>query len=124
MTSISSALTGEQMDAYFERIQLPKAYGGDQCPALDLSFLCRLQGYPVSAIPYENLSLHYAKDAKVSLDVAELHRKLVQRCRGGYCMEINILFQHVLLFLGFEVYLAGARLFRVGDGKPAAWSGW
>ncbi|KAE8143422.1 arylamine N-acetyltransferase 1 [Aspergillus pseudotamarii] len=124
MTSISSALTVEQVDAYFERIQLPKAYRRDQHPALDLSFLSRLQGYHVTAIPYENLSLHYAKDVKVSLDVAELHKKLVLRRRGGYCMENNILFHHVLLFLGFEGYLAGARLFRVGDGKSAGWSGW
>ncbi|KAE8344319.1 hypothetical protein BDV24DRAFT_148920 [Aspergillus arachidicola] len=124
MTCISSALTGEQVDAYFERIQLPKAYHRNQDPTLDLSFLSRLQGYHVSAIPYENLSLHYAKSVKVSLDVAELHKKLVQRRRGGYCMENNILFHHVLLFLGFEVYLAGARLFRVGDGRLAGWSGW
>ncbi|KAE8378455.1 arylamine N-acetyltransferase 1 [Aspergillus bertholletiae] len=124
MTADCSALTGEQVDAYLERIQLPNAYRRDQHPTLDLSFLSRLQGYHISAIPYENLSLHYAKVVKVSLDVAELHRKLVQRRRGGYCMENNILFHHVLLFLGFEVYLTGARLFRVRDGKPAGWSGW
>ncbi|KAE8420924.1 arylamine N-acetyltransferase 1 [Aspergillus pseudocaelatus] len=124
MTSICSALTGEQVDAYLERIQLPKAYRRDKCPALDVSFLSRLQGYHVSAIPYENLALHYAKDTNISLDVAELHKKLVQRHRGGYCMENNILFHHVLLFLGFNVYLAGARLFRAGAGRSAGWSGW
>ncbi|KAB8265341.1 arylamine N-acetyltransferase 1 [Aspergillus pseudonomiae] len=124
MTSICSALTGVQVDAYFERIQLPTSYRRGQGPTLDLPFLSRLQGYHVSAIPYENLSLHYAKDVKVSLDVAELYKKLVQRRRGGYCMENNILFHHVLLFLGFDVYLTGARLFRVGNGKPAGWSGW
>ncbi|KAE8358849.1 hypothetical protein BDV27DRAFT_169138 [Aspergillus caelatus] len=78
MTSICSALTGEQVDAYFERVQLPKTYRRDQHPALDLSFLSNLQGYHVTAIPYENLSLHYAKNVKVSLDVAELHKKLVR----------------------------------------------
>ncbi|KAE8422452.1 arylamine N-acetyltransferase 1 [Aspergillus pseudocaelatus] len=78
MTSICSALTGEQVDAYFERVQLPKTYRRDQHPALDLSFLSKLQGYHVTAIPYENLSLHYAKNVKVSLDVAELHKKLVR----------------------------------------------
>lgn len=120
MTSTYSCITGEQIDAYFERIKLPKSYHRDQHPTLDLSFLSALQGHHVSTIPYENLSLHYAKKVHVSLDVVDLYKKLVERSRGGYCMENNIFFHHVLLFLGFQVYITGARLFREGSG----WSGW
>lgn len=124
MTGPTSSLTGDQIDEYFARIKLPKQYARDQNLALDLAFLSALQAHHLTAIPYENLSLHYSQDVKINLDVSEIHAKLVQRRRGGYCMENNILLYHVLLFLKFPVYLTGARLYRCTKGKFSGWSGW
>ncbi|KAL4986802.1 arylamine N-acetyltransferase 1 [Aspergillus falconensis] len=118
------SLSAEQVDQYFARIQLPRRYHRDQLPALDINFLSELQACHITTIPYENLSLHYAQRVTVSLDASTIHHKLVQRRRGGYCMENNILFNQVLLFLGFQAYLTGARLFRDGKGKLCGWSGW
>lgn len=123
-TRTTNSKHSEQVDQYFKRIQLPKHYYHDQHPALDIDLLSALQACHITAIPYENLSLHYAESVSLSLDVSEIHEKLVQRRRGGYCMENNILFYHVLLFLGFRVYVTGARLFRGGTDKLSGWSGW
>ncbi|KAJ5698097.1 arylamine N-acetyltransferase 1 [Penicillium macrosclerotiorum] len=123
MTTPHSLLSAEQIDQYFERIQLPAQYRNNR-PALTPQFLFALQAHHITAIPYENLSLHYAFDVQVDLNVSCIHTKLVQRRRGGYCMENNILAYHVLLFLGFEVYLTGARLFRKMESPLGGWSGW
>ena len=123
MTS-PSLLTRQQIDEYCERIQLPAHYQFDRIHVPDLKLLSVLQAHHITAIPYENLSLHYAKDVNISLDVSNIHAKLVRRRRGGYCMENNILFHHVLLFFGFPVMLTGARLFRGTEGRLSGWSGW
>jgi N-hydroxyarylamine O-acetyltransferase len=59
-------------------------------------------------IPFENLTplLHQA----VRLDLASLQDKLVQRGRGGYCFEQNLLLRAVLLALGFQVRGLAARV--------------
>ena len=45
--------------------------------------------------------------------------------RGGYCMENCIFFNHVLRALGFQVYMAGARIRLRVDGVPTGdYIGW
>jgi N-hydroxyarylamine O-acetyltransferase len=63
-----------------------------------------------TAIPFENLQ-PYAGGA-VSLEPADLERKLVHERRGGYCFEQNLLLKAALEALGAEVdtYLARVRL--------------
>ena len=48
-----------------------------------------------------------------------------ERGRGGYCMEVSILFYHVLLGLGFNVYTAGVRIRLRENGIPyGPYTGW
>ncbi|RDH26748.1 arylamine N-acetyltransferase 1 [Aspergillus welwitschiae] len=123
-SNTGSVLSAEQIDGYFRHIHVPDSYLRDQRPELDITFLSTLQSCHLSRVPYENLALHYAENSSISLDVADIYGKVVVDRRGGYCMENNIFFYHVLRFFGFQVYLTGARLHRTGDSQPSGWSGW
>ena len=63
----------------------------------------------VVAIPFENLDP--LRGVPVSLELAELERKLVAERRGGYCFEHNLLFAAALRALGVQ---AEPMLARVG----------
>lgn len=114
-----SAYTPTQLSTYLTHISLPPHLHPSHTtpPRLDLPFLTALHTHQLSTIPYENLSLHYSPDHTVRLDPQHLYRKLVTggKGRGGYCMEIAVFFNHILLALGFEVYTAGARVRPVCD---------
>lgn len=91
-----------ELDAYFQRI----GFSGGRQPSLEtlqeLHFL-----HPI-AIPFENLSPLLG--LAVNLDSASLRDKLIEKKRGGYCFEHNLLFQHVLEALGFKVKGLSARV--------------
>ncbi|RAK76078.1 arylamine N-acetyltransferase family protein, partial [Aspergillus fijiensis CBS 313.89] len=124
MTETIPCLTPDQVDRYFEHIQLPHVYRRDRNPRLDIALLTAIHTYHVSTIPYENIALHYAPSAHISLGVTDIYHKFVERGRGGYCMENNIFLHHILSLLGFQVYLAGARLYRDSRSSSPGWSGW
>jgi N-hydroxyarylamine O-acetyltransferase len=63
-------------------------------------------------IPFENLDSH--RGIPVSLEQADLERKLVASRRGGYCFEHNLLLASALEHMGLEVEPMLARV-RVGD---------
>jgi N-hydroxyarylamine O-acetyltransferase len=67
----------------------------------------------VTSIPFENLDPH--RGVPVSLELGDLHRKLVQERRGGYCFEHNLLLAQGLRALGAEVE---PMLARVRLGRP------
>jgi N-hydroxyarylamine O-acetyltransferase len=87
------------LDAYLERLGLGGRPG-----------LAELHRAHVSTIPFENLDPY--RGQAVSLDPADLQRKLVHERRGGYCFEHNLLFKAALEELGAEVEPI---LARVGD---------
>ncbi len=66
-----------------------------------------------TSIPFENLTPHQGQ--AVSLQDADLERKLVAERRGGYCFEQNMLLAAALRELGAEVDL---HLARVKVGAP------
>jgi len=90
------------LDAYFHRI----GYDGPRAASLDA--LRALHVLHPQAIAFENLDpfLH----RPVSLELAELQRKLLRGDRGGYCFEQNLLFMHALRALGFTVSGLAARV--------------
>lgn len=120
-----------QLSQYFDRINLPphlrpstSSFSSLTTPAQQLSLLTLLLKHHITSIPFENLSLHYSTHRTVNVQAHNVHDKIVlhrqgQR-RGGYCMENNTLFHTVLLSLGFDVYLAGARVF--DEGRYAGFS--
>ncbi len=85
------------LDAYLERVGLSGRPG-----------LVELHRAHLAAIPFENLDPH--RGVPVSLDLADLQRKLVDERRGGYCFEHNLLLKAALEALGAEVDLMLARV--------------
>lgn len=108
-----------QLAAYFDHIKLPKKYYG-ACIARDLAFLTVLHRHQIAAVPYENLSLHYAQQKAIDLDPQVLYTKFVAngRSRGGYCMEGSLFFLNILRSLGFQAYPTVVRIRLREDGVP------
>jgi len=88
------------LDAYLARIGLQGS-----------ASIAELHRAHVAAIPFENLDPHGG--IPVSLEPADLERKMVAERRGGYCFEQNLLFKAALEALGAEVETMLARV-RVG----------
>jgi N-hydroxyarylamine O-acetyltransferase len=65
-----------------------------------------------TTIPFENLDSH--RGIAISLEQADLERKLVASRRGGYCFEHNLLLASALEHMGLKVEPMLARV-RVGD---------
>lgn len=110
--------TEAQLARYLEHI----GYAGDarQRASTDpLGLLADLQRHHMARVPFESLSLHYSKHRLLSLDPEDLFAKIVEKGRGGYCMEVNTFFAAILRTLGFVLISAGARV-RASDG----YKGW
>lgn len=83
------------VDAYLARI------GFRSAPAQSRELMAALVWRHVQAIPFENIDAFLGR--RVSLDPADVERKLVHGGRGGWCFEQNLLMGQVLRALGFEV---------------------
>lgn len=92
--------------AYFARI----GDAGSRRPNLET--LNRLIEAHVRTIPFENLDVLLGRG--ISVEPADIERKLVHEKRGGYCFEQNTLMMHVLLELGYAVRPISARV-RIGQ---------
>ena len=88
--------------AYLARI----GYEGALTPAIET--LRGLHRAHVMTVPFENLDIHLGRP--ISLDPADLFRKIVVDRRGGYCFELNGLFTLLLEDVGFAVTRLAARV--------------
>jgi arylamine N-acetyltransferase len=71
----------------------------------------RLMRMHIASIPWGSLALHYTASHDLPLSPPSyLLNKTVRRGLGGYCMEQNLLFSHVLATLGYKFYFSGARI--------------
>lgn len=101
------------LDSYLARI----GYSGARQPNLET--LQTLHALHPAAITFENLDPLMKRP--VSLELAALTEKLVDRKRGGYCYEHNTLFEAALRSLGFSVSTLAARVqWNVPPGTVAA----
>jgi len=91
-------------NAYLKRIGLS---GADL--ANDLPTLRRLQHAHLLAVPFENLDIHWKRP--IVLDLERFYDKIVVEGRGGFCYELNGLFNELLKTLGFQTRLISARVF-------------
>lgn len=82
-------------------------------PAVDLKTLTRLHKLHLLNIPFENMDIHSGK--KITLSIRNFYEKIVIRKRGGFCYELNGLFNELLSALGFNTYLVSARVFESAD---------
>lgn len=95
-------LDDHDLQDYFTRI------GFTATPRCDEATLRMLHALHALHIPFENLDSWLGR--RVSLDPAQVLRKLVHERRGGYCFEHNQLFLRVLRRLGFTVQGLSARV--------------
>jgi N-hydroxyarylamine O-acetyltransferase len=58
------------------------------------------------AVPFEDYDIHTG--TPISLQLPDMHDKIVRRRRGGYCYELNGLFAALLRELGYGVTLVSA----------------
>jgi N-hydroxyarylamine O-acetyltransferase len=89
---------------YLERIGID---GGDL--GVDLSTLKSLQRSHLLAVPFENLDIHWGR--RIVLGTAKFYDKIVGARRGGFCYELNGLFNELLRWMGYETRLVSARVF-------------
>lgn len=85
---------------YLARLEIDESsFEGD--PTYDN--LAKLTEAHVSKIPYDNLAQHGAVGGPVVLDEETIANKLLERKRGGFCLELNGLFAELLIELGYGV---------------------
>lgn len=94
--------------AYLKRIK----YDGSLAPTAET--LRRLQTAHLTAVPFENLSIH-AKQP-ILLEDDALFAKIVACGRGGFCYEVNGLFAALLRSLSFTVEMLSAGVANADSG--------
>ena len=97
---------------YLERIGVPQ--NADLQPTYAL--LEQLQLAHITSVPYENIDIIHG--VPLSLDCDALYDKIVVRHRGGYCFELNCLFEKLLKSLGYSTVSYFARFWRGESGVP------
>lgn len=101
--STSSIQSDMDVGCYLKRIGFQ---GVSTCPSLEtLKCLHRSHLY---SVPFESLSIHCKEP--ISLELPRLYEKIVQNHRGGFCYELNGLFQWLLQVLGFHTKIIAARV--------------
>ena len=95
-------------DVYLARI------GYEGALTLSIETLRGLHRAHVMTVPFENLDIHLGR--AISLDPADLFRKIVLDRRGGYCFELNGLFALLLEDVGFAVTRLAARVSSGAEG--------
>ena len=93
--------------AYLNRI----GYAGVAEPTL--ACLKALMTAHLRTVPFENLDVFHGHK-EPSLEVAALFEKIVTNRRGGYCFELNGLFQKLLESIGFS---CSCHIGRIGHGQ-------
>lgn len=102
-----------ELPRYLQRL------GYDAPPPPTLATLAELQRRHTEQFAFETLA--NLTRAPVALDLDSLQRKLLHDGRGGYCYELNGLFQALLRELGFELRALAGRVLMGGpeDALPA-----
>jgi N-hydroxyarylamine O-acetyltransferase len=94
--------TSPHLAAYLERI----GYAGAVEPTV--ATLRGMHEAHFLAVPFENLSIQ--RGEAIVVDPEANYRKIVERRRGGFCLELTGLFAWALREIGFEVDLLGGRV--------------
>lgn len=92
------------MNKYLDRIRV-----GQTGIAADLPTLKTLQRQHLLNVAFENLDIHWKRP--IVLDTERFYAKIVAGKRGGFCYELNGLFNQLLRHVGFRTRLVSARVF-------------
>src|SRR5690625_4042554 len=79
----------------------------------NLETLSHLQLQHMYHVPFENLDV--IRHVPIPLDVETYYKKIVLNHRGGFCYELNGLFNWLLKSLGFTTHLISATVHKSGD---------
>lgn len=79
----------------------------------DIETLRLLQRQHLLHVPFENLDIHWKRP--IVLDTDRFYEKIVIDGRGGFCYELNGLFNELLIAVGFHTHLVSGRVY--GPGK-------
>lgn len=96
------------INAYLQRIH----YKGDLYPNVET--LRELQRHHLRAVPFENLDIHI--DKPIELDIQKFYQKVVVHKRGGFCYELNSLFNELLKALNFQTKIISACVWNESTG--------
>ncbi|QYO65904.1 arylamine N-acetyltransferase family protein [Leptolyngbya sp. 7M] len=96
---------------YLERIGI-----NDHDIRADAATLFHLQRRHLLSVPFENLDIYWK--CQIVLDLERFFTKIVEHRRGGFCYELNGLFNELLLSIGFKTRLISARVFNGKDHGP------
>lgn len=91
---------------YLQRI------GIDHVQENDLQTLSQLQLQHMLHVPFENLDV--IQNVPIPLDIETFYKKIVLNQRGGFCYELNGLFNWLLHNLGFSCHLISATVHQPG----------
>lgn len=72
-----------------------------------------LQKQHLLHVPFENLDIHWKRP--ILLNKNKFYRKIVEEKRGGFCYELNGLFNELLKSHGFQTKIISARVFNGKD---------
>lgn len=92
---------------YLERI------GVDGAVSPDAESLRSLQRQHLLSVPFENLDIDWKRP--IVLDTARFYEKIVTGRRGGFCYELNGLFNELLREIGFQTRLISAKVYNGTD---------
>lgn len=91
------------IDRYLARLNLFER------PKPDWQGLALLQKAHLLHVPFENLAIHYGEPIDFSPE--KLFDKVVRQGRGGFCYELNTLYNDLLTKLGFQTQLLSGRVY-------------
>lgn len=97
------SLSDEQVHAYLKRLNISAPLQPD------VETLHRLVYAHQCTIPFETVDMHKC-ETPPSLELNDVFEKMVTRKRGGYCFEMNLLFEKLLNALGYEAYAVFGRI--------------
>lgn len=97
------------VQAYLKRISVEKE------DKLTLEYLARLQKNHMEKIPFENLDV--TRKVEIKLIIDRFYEKVMGNGRGGFCYELNGLFQQLLTNLGYRSHLIACTV-----KKPEGWA--
>jgi N-hydroxyarylamine O-acetyltransferase len=87
--------------------------GINHLPQPGYQTLQMLQKNHLLTVPFENLDIHL--HSPIIPNTQKFYEKIVGQRRGGFCYELNGLFNELLKTLGFETSLVSARGFQPPD---------
>jgi N-hydroxyarylamine O-acetyltransferase len=68
-----------------------------------------LHEHHVQNVPFENIDIHYKKLFDLELD--NIYKKVILNKRGGFCYELNAIFNTLLCDIGYKSSIIAARIF-------------